>query len=82
MCITNDILDVIFPFKMTSVILGKSEDYRGNCTLHWSVSALLEQIESWSFLADFWCRSTEFLFTVTLRHIIYSIVIFSSGLDD
>jgi len=46
MCITNDILNVIFPFKMTSVILGKLGDYNGDCTLEWSVSALLEQIES------------------------------------
>lgn len=24
MCITDDTLDIVFPFKMTSVILGKS----------------------------------------------------------
>lgn len=46
MCITNDILDVIFPFQMTSVILGKSGGCSGNCTQEWSTSALLEQIES------------------------------------
>lgn len=30
MCITDDTLDIVFPFKMTSVILGKWGDYSGN----------------------------------------------------